>query len=197
MDPYEALGVAPDAKEDEIKRKYRSRAQECHPDKRNGNEEEFKEINKAYALLSNPEKREHYDQTGEFAKKKSVAASRLAELFDSFIEQGVHQCDIIEFAREKVRENFGKIESARAKINMEIRHLEKKKGRIICKNEHNIYEQLLSKKIEGKIKCKEHLEKDEKLLNELLELLDEYEDSEPEEKPQQIWHSSISPTTAY
>ncbi|MBI2356102.1 MAG: molecular chaperone DnaJ [Candidatus Doudnabacteria bacterium] len=63
-DYYSTLGVSKTASPEEIKRAYRRLAHEHHPDKGNGNEEKFKEINEAYQVLSNPEKRQQYDQFG-------------------------------------------------------------------------------------------------------------------------------------
>ncbi len=65
-DLYEVLGVSRDASADEIKRSYRKLAMEYHPD-RNASEdaaERFKEINRAYEALSDPEKRSAYDRFG-------------------------------------------------------------------------------------------------------------------------------------
>lgn len=66
-DYYNILGVDRNATDDEIKRAYRRLALKYHPD-RNPNdktcEEKFKEINEAYACLSNPEKRANYDRYG-------------------------------------------------------------------------------------------------------------------------------------
>jgi molecular chaperone DnaJ len=66
-DYYEVLGIAPQAGEVEIKKAFRSLAMQYHPDKNQGNkdaEEKFKEINEAYACLSDPDKRAHYDRFG-------------------------------------------------------------------------------------------------------------------------------------
>ena len=66
-DYYKVLGVERKAKEDEIKRAYRKLALEHHPDRNPDNksaEETFKEINEAYQVLSDPEKRARYDQLG-------------------------------------------------------------------------------------------------------------------------------------
>ncbi len=72
-DYYAILGVSKEATQEEIKRAYRRLALEYHPDKHPGNkevEERFKEINEAYAVLSDPEKRAAYDrgqEVGEFS----------------------------------------------------------------------------------------------------------------------------------
>lgn len=66
-DYYEALGVAKDASADDIKKAFRKLAVKYHPDRNQGDtaaEEKFKEINEAYAVLSDPEKRKKYDTFG-------------------------------------------------------------------------------------------------------------------------------------
>lgn len=66
-DYYEILGVKKDSADGEIKKAYRQMALKFHPDKNPGNkeaEEHFKEAAEAYEILSNPEKRQRYDQFG-------------------------------------------------------------------------------------------------------------------------------------
>ncbi len=66
-DYYKILGVSKDASADEIKKAYRKLAMKYHPDHASGskkNEEKFKEISEAYAVLSDPEKRKQYDTFG-------------------------------------------------------------------------------------------------------------------------------------
>ncbi|MEK7866599.1 MAG: J domain-containing protein [Planctomycetota bacterium] len=66
-DYYKTLGVAKEATQDEIKRAFRKLAKKHHPDYNPGNkaaEAKFKEINEAYEVLSDPKKRQRYDQLG-------------------------------------------------------------------------------------------------------------------------------------
>jgi DnaJ-class molecular chaperone len=63
MGLYEDLGLAKDATPEEIKKAYRSLARTHHPDK-GGNADKFKQVQEAYETLSDPQKRQNYDQFG-------------------------------------------------------------------------------------------------------------------------------------
>jgi len=63
-DFYKILGVSKSASADEIKRAYRKLAHEHHPDKNKGEDTKFKEINEAYQVLGDAQKRAQYDQFG-------------------------------------------------------------------------------------------------------------------------------------
>ncbi|XVF79807.1 hypothetical protein PTKIN_Ptkin15bG0019200 [Pterospermum kingtungense] len=71
---YEVLGVSKTAGEDELKKAYRKAAMKNHPDK-GGDPEKFKELSQAYEVLSDPEKREIYDQYGEDALKEGMGGA--------------------------------------------------------------------------------------------------------------------------
>lgn len=63
-DYYEVLGINKDASPDEIKKAFRKLAVKYHPDKDGGDEAKFKEINEAYDVLKDQQKRQRYDQFG-------------------------------------------------------------------------------------------------------------------------------------
>ncbi len=90
-DYYKILGVPRNATQEEIKKAYRRLAMKYHPDKNKGNkeaEEKFKEINEAYAVLSDPEKRKMYDMYGsaEFQRRYSTE-----DIFKDFNFEDVFQ----------------------------------------------------------------------------------------------------------
>jgi molecular chaperone DnaJ len=62
---YDLLGVSKTASEAEIKKAFRKKAHEYHPDKKTGDEAKFKEVNEAYQVLSDVQKRSQYDQFGQ------------------------------------------------------------------------------------------------------------------------------------
>lgn len=65
LDPYAELGVEATADETAIKKAYRKRAKETHPDNKGGSQEQFERVNKAMTILKDPEARERYDRTGD------------------------------------------------------------------------------------------------------------------------------------
>jgi molecular chaperone DnaJ len=92
-DYYEILGVSRDADKEEIKRAYRRLARKYHPDvnKEAGAEDRFKEINRAYEVLSEPETRDRYNRFGEAGVSGAGAGYQdlgdmggFADIFESF-----------------------------------------------------------------------------------------------------------------
>ena len=90
-DYYDLLGTARDADPDTLKRAYRRMARQYHPDvnKDPGAEDKFKEIGRAYEVLSDPQTRARYDQFGEAGLGGGCAPyigdiGGFADLFETF-----------------------------------------------------------------------------------------------------------------
>jgi len=103
-DYYERLGVSRDANLDDVKKAFRKLAMQYHPDRNPGDkqaEQRFKEINEAYAVLSDKEKRAQYDQVGHAAFEAGAAGgmggfsgdfrSSFADVFDDLFGEFMGQ----------------------------------------------------------------------------------------------------------
>jgi molecular chaperone DnaJ len=83
-DYYEVLGVGKSASADEVKKAFRRKAVELHPDKQGGDEEKFKELNEAYEVLKDESKRKRYDQFGHAGVGGNAAGGNPFEGFGGF-----------------------------------------------------------------------------------------------------------------
>jgi molecular chaperone DnaJ len=89
-DYYEVLGVPKGASPDEIKKAFRKAAVKHHPDKEGGDETKFKEINEAYEVLKDQQKRQRYDQFGHAGVGGNGASGASGNPFEGFGGQNVH-----------------------------------------------------------------------------------------------------------
>jgi len=101
-DYYQILGVPRNSTNDEIKKAYRKLAMQYHPDRNPGKEEwangKFKEINEAYAILGDPEKRSQYDQFG--------TVGNIGDIFGSPFTRGTFEDMIRDFGGAGLRFDF-------------------------------------------------------------------------------------------
>lgn len=101
-DYYTILGVSENATAEEIKKTYRKLAFQYHPDRNSGNEEKMKEVNEAYAVLSDPGKRKEYDSLrqnyGFYARDRFRQA---------YTEQDIFKDSDIDYIFEELSRAFG------------------------------------------------------------------------------------------
>jgi len=117
-DYYEVLGVARNASADDLKKAYRKLAMQYHPDRNQGDkaaEEKFKEIGEAYAILSDPEKRQRYDAFGHAGDQMpdfgGFSFESAFDLFDMFFGGG---------GRTRGRTRSGPQRGSDLRMNLEI-----------------------------------------------------------------------------
>lgn len=112
---YEILGVKPTATQEQIKRAYRKLATKYHPDKNGGNlTEEMQELNMAYGILSDPDKRKRYDETGQVSEEREHSPEKdamilLGQIFTDYIKEKGEKlvyCDILKDLRQRLTTNI-------------------------------------------------------------------------------------------
>lgn len=88
-DPYETLGVAKDATKDQIKKAYRKKMKDAHPDREDGDHATAVALNKAWDTLGDDEKRKRFDETGSAGPQEPTiedkARMSLAKAFDELL----------------------------------------------------------------------------------------------------------------
>ena len=104
-DYYEIIGIVKEASSKEIKEAYRSLAFQCHPDRNNGSAEaleRMKQINEAYAVLSNPAKRRQYDSL-----RQAYGNSAYYKFRDGYSQEDIFRGSDINQIFEELSRAFG------------------------------------------------------------------------------------------
>lgn len=132
---YEILDVPKDASESDIKKAYRKKAQTSHPDKDGGDEELFKAVQKAYEILSDANKRKHYDETGEESKdnlNNDVIESLIGIVLNVVQGNDVKRNNILATAITLVHRQQDAHRSKRKQAELEHERLVEAASRISC-----------------------------------------------------------------
>lgn len=148
MSLYDKLGVKKNARKEEIKRAFRNLAKTNHPDA-GGDAEVFKEMAKAYTILSNDKLRIRYDQTGEEQSIDQSLVNAIALVKSSLffvINTYKQQTIMVDIIKEMKKELNHKKTSLMSSIKNEdkcIKDLEKIKSRLSIKKKKNVPEVLI------------------------------------------------------
>ncbi len=158
MDFYEALDVDKDASEEEIKDAFRRKAKRHHPDK-GGSEKEFNKVSEAYAILSDPYKRDQYDKTGnsdtmsEESRILLAVMSRLAGVFGSIVDNlgpMIFRTDVKSEMSRTIVETRKRFSIRKKAAEQKLRHYGRVRKRIGFKREkRNVFTDVLDEKIKG------------------------------------------------
>jgi curved DNA-binding protein CbpA len=136
MTLYDDLGVPKDASPDEIKRAYRRKAKQNHPDRKGGSTDAMSTINRAYMTLSDPEKRERYDRMGDDGShgvKPTIeqrAHQALMQGFAQLMERASDDMDWFKLLRDGISQQKAKVKQNKQMAERDIRRTEKARKRI-------------------------------------------------------------------
>ena len=177
---YNVLDIEETASKEEIKKAYRKRARETHPDTNKGKEEEFIDVNKAYLVLADDLKRSKYDQTGQEDFRDNIserAMGLLSQLFTDTIAQCNEELFYIDIMKV-IKDTIVAMEQNQKKIKEEgqkrISFLEKLLPKIKNKGDKPVFESVIQKLIQGTKMKIAQIEDEEKVGELALLLLQNY-----------------------
>lgn len=181
MNPYETLKVDRNSNDATIKSSYRTLAQQTHPDKSNGDGKEFYAVQAAYDVLSDPARRDLYDETGSIEEApKNVAQTRLISILDAFITNGDFTGDIVKVIGDSMRGTVTSLNQQMSANKTQIVKLTDQLNRITTEG-FNLYDQILTSKIDAMKEKQKLMIVETETWSEALEMLEGYEDSKPPE----------------
>lgn len=152
FDPYAVLGVARDATADVIKRAFRSKAKDTHPDA-GGQPGEFERVQRAQMILLDPKRRRRFDETGavddpDIQSPDHGALTMISALLAQLLADGDHdplQHDVIMVMRNSLLEDERKEAQGLAGIDRSLDRIAKMRKRFRHKKSgQNIFERMLA-----------------------------------------------------
>jgi DnaJ-class molecular chaperone len=150
MNPYEVLGLEPDATRADVKKAFRKLAQKYHPDKSDGDESVYLEAQEAYNILYDEERRRAYDETGETGEPKKIDVDVLvSDVFVRVINE-------IEFVEDIAKSCHDILNSAEQAVSAELLQARTDKskllallGRVVTTGETNLFDKIVSAKVDA------------------------------------------------
>ncbi|WP_051231911.1 DnaJ domain-containing protein [Kaistia adipata] len=187
---YTELDVAPGATPAEIDKAYRQRARTAHPDA-GGSSEAFHKLSHAYAVLSDPERRKAYDETGyegELAADDIVgrAMERIQALVVSVLESDLpfEQVDLIAPIRDTLTKQKSDVGAGIRKLEKQAKRAEAMAARFRRQSGDNIIRKSLERRAADTREMAEKTRREEAVFAKAIELLADYSfDFEPPPKP--------------
>lgn len=178
MSHYDTLDIAPNADEATIKRAYRRKSSEHHPD-RGGDTTQMAAINRAYETLSDPDKRKRYDVTGEDQIQHPAerqAMELVMQTIMRLVDQHSESQDVIAFANRDLKANQSQFKQQQSIWRQQIRDLERRRKRLKHKGAGpNFLDDMFASRIEQFTAQIKDFDENIALCDQALELLKGYE----------------------
>jgi len=185
---YEDLGVAKDASKADIKKAYKSLAIKCHPDK-GGSKEDFIKLEEAKRILLDDKQREQYDRTGSTQKGPSIeeeARQILSQYFTGIIQGDDFKMDLIEKVKTALANDMLRLRQELRNQKDTLDKLTKHAGRVVSTDEMNLFQNIITSKIEATKTNIEQIESKTRAFDQATLMIDHYSDSKPESPEPQI-----------
>jgi len=180
MNHYETLGVAPEATPEEVKRAFRKKASDAHPDREGGSTEQMQTVNKAFEILGDSEKRAHYDATGQDNLAPSVedeAKLMLMQLFSGALDADV--LDVLAHVRKILEQAASELSRMQREAKAKREKLVKRTGKVRAKQGDNLVQMLIDQKCSDLAQLILHMDRGLKINKAAMALLDAYEADPP------------------
>ncbi len=183
MNPYKILGVRKNANQKGIKKAFRNKVKEAHPDT-GGTKEAFMKVRFAYGVLGNLKKKKLYDEKGILDEQSELSfdgdvIARIAKLFEQFIQSGTafkKDIDIIKSMEEtaiKIKATQQDKVNKLHKVETAFKELQ---NRITSnKDDKNIFSKMVDIKLNDVAKVLHRSEREIKIIEQVIVELDAYE----------------------
>lgn len=185
---YEELGIPPTATADDIKRAYRQKATETHPDK-GGDAARFAKVAHAYEVLKDPERKLLYDSTGNDNRTplEIEVQNRLLYLFSEALVLPDDR-EIVATVRSGIKNVLLDISFAKKKAQADMKKLKAKRSKVKTTAAVNIFHMIIDQQLKGINAHLENLKHDTEIAKACLEALKTYSEGMP---PQPVTQFSI------
>lgn len=181
-DPYEVLDVPKDADQETIKKSYRKKAKAVHPD-HGGTGDDITDLTTAYSILSDPEKRDRFDRTGETEapNSQSMVYAEFCKICEEILlkEEGRPVKENVQIFKANLEMQY---QQAKAKNAKQRKVLEAAKARILKAPEVDPLSGVIGQRLDDLKKQEEDLEQTIAIGRQALDMFDQYVFGEPEAK---------------
>lgn len=173
---YDVLGVSPGADAAAIKRAFRKRASEAHPDK-GGDTAEMSALNRAYEVLGDPQRRLRYDELGTDEQAKPMeteARTVLMQVFSQLLGSG-QEMNYVEQAKKALRGKLAEIEGNLSNVRAKQADFKHRRGKVKARKGENFFHMLVDQQLATMENAMRNGELAQEVMRCALSMLEDYE----------------------